>query len=442
MGVAREVPGAWPLLGHALPLVRRPLSFVTALARSGDVVRIRLGPLPVYAVTDPALVHRVLVSEAPNFKRGRFHERATRVFGQGLLATSGTVHVSRRRTVQPAFHRARIDAYTKAMSDAAVRISESWHPGQVVAVDHVMNDLSLAMLASTLFPSEFGVRAAAELQHAVPLITRAAVVRAVLPAAWAKLPTRGNRRLETALAGLDAAVAEAIAECRSTGRDQGDLLSMLLAVQDAEGRGLTDREIQDQVMNFAVAGVETTGATLAWVFHELGRNPEVEQRLHAEVDGALAGRAPGHEDLTTLELTGRVILEALRLYAACYITRRTQGPVELGGTRVPAGAEVLFSPYALHRDPRWFPDPERFDPDRWLPERAAQIPRGAYLPFGSGGHQCIGNTFALAEMTAALAVICQRWRLRPLPGAEVRPVARATVHPSQLPMTAESRTGG
>ncbi|MEV6734776.1 MULTISPECIES: cytochrome P450 [unclassified Streptomyces] len=246
MNVTRSVPGAWPLLGHAVPLVRRPLEFVTALARYGDVVRVRLGPVPMYAVTDPTLVHQVLIGEAPNFKRGRFHERATRSFGQGLLATSGPGHLATRRTLQPAFHHERIDAYTEAMANAAVGISESWRPGHVVEVDHAMNGLSLAMLASTLFPTGFGARSSAALQRAVPLITRAAVVRAALPSGWARLPTPGNRRLDEALAGLDSAVEAAIAACRDSGQSQDDLLSMLLAVRDEAGQGLTQRAMAGQ----------------------------------------------------------------------------------------------------------------------------------------------------------------------------------------------------
>ncbi|MBT2386387.1 cytochrome P450 [Streptomyces sp. ISL-11] len=438
-GGTPSAPGAWPLIGHAPALIRDPLGFVTSLAERGDVVRIRLGPLPVHALTHPALVQRVLVDDARDFERGRLFEKAAAFFGQGIGAVSGAAHVRQRRILQAAFQRRKMTDYAPLMREAAEAAVASWQPGRVLAVNEVMNELSFAMLTNTLFTAGFGQRAAAAVQRSVPVLLRGAMVRTILPEWWTKLPTPGNLRFTRAIGALGEAVDGAIGAYREAGKDHGDLLSMLLSLRDEDGRALTDREIHDQVVNFAIAGIETTGATLAWIFHELGRHPDVAARVHRELDTVLGDRPLRYGDLSSLAYTSRVITEALRLYAVWMFTRRALVPVRFGDTVVPAGGEVLYSPYALHHDPRWFPDPEAFDPDRWLPPRAESLPKGAFIPFGAGAHKCIGNTFAYTELVTALAVICRHWQLTPVPGTPVHRLATIDVHPDRLPMTVERR---
>ncbi|MCC2279461.1 cytochrome P450 [Streptomyces sp. ET3-23] len=436
---APAAPGAWPVLGHTPVLMRRPLEFVTSLTAHGDVVRIRLGRLPAYAVTHPALVRHVLVDGARDFSRGRLFDKASAFLGEGLAATSGALHRSQRRVIQPAFSRQRIAACVPVMRHVAQSIVSGWVPGRTVAVDHAMNDYSLAVVTRTLLPDSLESRSGEAFQQALPVLTRGMMVRMILPEWWARLPTPGNRRFEQARRTMAELVAEAVAAQRA---GRAGMLSVLLAPQEGPAEGehrLTARQFQDHVTSIAMAGVETTGASLAWFFHELGRHPELEARVHAEVDTVLVGRPPRHEDLPRLEFTTRVILETLRRYAPWLITRRARSPVRLGAVTVPAGAEILYSPYALHHDARWHPDPYRFDPDRWLPDRCRDLPRGAFLPFGAGAHKCIGDAFALTEMTVAAAVICRHWRLRPAPGVRVRAVARAEIHPDALPMVAERR---
>ncbi|MCM1965123.1 cytochrome P450 [Streptomyces sp. G1] len=435
-----HAPGAWPLVGHVPSLIRNPLRFVTSLAAHGDVVRLRLGPLPVYALTHPALVHQVLVEDARDYARGRIFEKAGPFLGEGLLASSGTEHRRQRRLLQPAFHRDRISASIPVLRQAAERTSASWRPGQTVAVDRAMNELSLTMLTKTLFTADAGARAAAQIERALPVLATGLITRTLMPEWWTKLPTPANRRFDRSVHDMGTAIDEAVRAYRAQGRDHGDVLSMLLSARDQDGEALTDHQIRDQLVGFGLAGVETTGASLAWLFHELGRHPEIEQRLHTELDTALGDRPPRYEDLPALQYTGRVITETLRLHALWMVMRRTRTSVQLADTTLPAGAEILYSAYALHRDPRFFPDPERFDPDRWLPERARRIPKGAFIPFSAGAHKCIGDSLAFTEMTIALAVICRRWRLRPTPGVRVREVARGDVHPNRLPMVAEPRT--
>ncbi|WP_342353981.1 cytochrome P450 [Streptomyces eurocidicus] len=437
----RSVPGAWPVVGHAPSLMRSPLDFVTSLAAHGDVVRLRLGPLPIHAITHPELVQRVLVDDARHFERGRLFEKAALFFGGGVGTVSGAAHVKQRRILQPAFQRGKVADYTPLVREAVEEAVTSWRPGRVLSVTDVMNDLSFAMLTSTLFTVGFTREASAAVQRSVPVLLRGAMVRTILPEWWTGLPTPGNRRFARAIDEMGRAVDGAIAAYRAAGKDHGDLLSMLLALRDEDGTGLTDRQVHDQVINFAIAGIETTGATLAWFFHELGRNPAAEARVHEELDAVLGGRPPRHEDLPALKYTGRVVMEVLRLYAVWMFTRRALTPVRLGNTVIPAGGEVLYSPYALHHDPRWFPAPDAFDPDRWLPERSADVPKGAFIPFGAGAHQCMGNTYAFMEALVAVAVICQRWRLCPIPGTRIRKTATVDVHPDHLPMTTEPRGG-
>lgn len=450
-GAAPGAPGAWPVLGHTPVLMRRPLEFVTSLPAHGDVVRVRLGRLPAYALTHPALVRHVLVDGARHFSRGRLFDKASVFLGEGLAATSGALHRRQRRVIQPAFSQQRIAACVPIMRHVAQGIASGWAPGRTVAVDHAMNDYSLAVVTRALLPDRLEARSGEDFQRALPVLTHGMMARMILPEWWTHLPTPGNRRFEQARRTMTALVAEAVAAQRAAdaqGAGRTGMLSALLSPQDEQGgqdepggaeHGLTARQFQDHVTSIAMAGVETTGASLAWFFHELGRHPELEARVHAEIDTVLAGRPPRHEDLPGLEFTTRVILETLRRYAPWLITRRAKKPVRLGAVTVPAGAEILYSPYALHHDARWHPEPHRFDPDRWLPDRFRGLPRGTFLPFGAGAHKCIGDAFALTEMTVAAAVICSRWRLRPAPGVRVRAVARAEIHPDVLPMVAERR---
>jgi len=232
--------------------------------------------------------------------------------------------------------------------------------------------------------------------------------RMVAPFGWQeKLPTPGNRRYNSVRAEMHGVITQTIRAWRRDGTDHGDVLSILVGHD-----GLSDDEVYDQVMTMLIGGTETTGNTMAWVFHLLARHPEVERRLHEELDTVLGGRLPDYDDLPKLDYTWRVLTETLRMYPPAWLlTRVTTRATELAGHPLPAGAIVLYSPYALSRSPRHFDDPDRFDPDRWLPGRSADVPRGAMVPFSAGNRQCIGEAFGQAETTLALAGIASRWRL-------------------------------
>jgi cytochrome P450 len=434
-----QAPGAWPGIGHAIPLIRRRLEFMTSLAAHGDIVRVRLGRLPAYVVTHPDLVWQVLVPGDRDYQRGRLFDKLRQFAGDGLASTSGEMHRRHRRMLQPAFRPEFLTRYADIIRTAAETEAQSWIPGRVVAIDQAMNRLTQSIMANTLFGTDRGAHLSGVVARGMPVLMQGMMVRTVLPTWWEKLPTPGNRRYARSSNEMNAAIDQVIADYRSAGIERDDLLSALLAARDDNDKPLSDRQIRDQVITFILAGIENPSVMMAWALYEISRNPAVAERVHAELDTILAGRPPGYDDMPELGYLDRVVTETLRVRAPWLFMRRTLHPVQLGDVVIPAGVELIYSPYALQHDPRWFPDPYRFDPDRWLPENRARLPKGANVPFSAGTHKCIGDTFAVAEMVISLAVICTAWRLRPLPGIRVREVATASVHPSRLLMITERR---
>jgi cytochrome P450 len=405
------------------------------------VVRIRLGGLPAYVVNDAELIRSVLVGEAGRFDQGVLIEKVRPLLGSGVGTADGAEHRRLRRLMQPAFHKARIARYAATMTAVAAERTELWEPYGILRVDEEMNELALTTVARALFSSDLGADAVTEVQRSLPLVLDEIPRRSMLPDILLRLPTPANRRFDQAVRRLRSATRHVVEAARADGTDRGDLLSvLLLAADETTGEQLTDAQVHDQLVNMLVAGTETTGATLAWIFHELAREPAIERRLHQEIDQVLAGRPAVFEDIPDLPLTLRVVQEALRRYAPWIILRLSPDEVLLGGVRVPAGATVLFSPYVLHHQPQLHADPLAFDPDRWLPERAARLPKAASIPFGAGSRQCPGNVFALTQAVLQVATVAARWRFRPADGTRVRELARgAVVHPTAMPMRALPR---
>ncbi|MGH3923309.1 MAG: cytochrome P450, partial [Pseudonocardiaceae bacterium] len=327
--------------------------------------------------------------------------------------------------------------YVHTMAGVASDLIESWRPGEVVAVDKRMEDVALTVVGRTLFSTELGREAIAEVQRSMPILTKYLAVRAFSPE-W--LPIPANRRFDEAAARFRRVVAEVIAAARAEGKDHGDLLSTLLLARDEDtGEGMSDQQVSDEIVTILTAGMETTALALAWLFHELGQHPEVERRFHAEIDQVLDGRMATFNDIPRLEYTQRIISEILRKYPILILMRRARTDVDLGGVHIQPGTEVALSQYALHHDPHLYPDPARFDPDRWLPDRAARLPRGAFIPFGAGLHHCPGYSFAETEIAIVAATVAARWRLMPVTGKPVHLRMAVTMDPSQLPMIAVPR---
>jgi cytochrome P450 len=300
-------------------------------------------------------------------------------------------------------------------------------------IDEDLQGLAVTIVGEALFSTELGKAAIAEARRSIYVIIQQGMIRALSPKFVEKLPIPGNRRFDEAITRMQAIVLAVIRDWRAAGVDHGDLLSMLLLA------GMTDEQARDEVLTLLTAGIETTALALAWTFHELGRNPDVEARVHAEIDEVLGGRPITGEDLPELVYLRQVVDEVLRHYPLWMLMRRTLTDVDLGGTRLPEGSEVIVSPHALHHDPASFADPARFDPDRWSPERVKQQPKGAFIPFGAGTRQCVGNVFAQNEIVITVATVAARWRLVPVPGRPVRVKFTSAAYPESLPMTAVRR---
>ncbi|XVS61484.1 cytochrome P450 [Actinosynnema sp. CA-299493] len=433
-------PGRLPVLGHTVSMLRRRHLFTALLRNHGDVVRIDLGTMRTYFVTNPRLVHELLVTKGSSFRKGALFDRFQPIFGNGLATSNGGFHQRQRRMVQPAFHRRRIAHYVETMARAAADWTADWRPGQVRVLEEDTQALAVTIVGEALFSTELGKRAVEEVRRSLFTVLKQGMVRALSPSFVEKLPLPGNRAFDEAITRMRAIVLDVVRGWREDGVDRGDLLSVLLTAQDPDtGAGMSDEQVHDEVMTLLVGGVETTALALAWTFHEIAGHPEVERRVHAEVDEVLGGRTPTFADVGDLVYLKQVVNEVLRMYPVWFLMRRTLAPVELGDVTLPEGTEVIFSPHALHHDPTSFEDPDRFDPDRWSPERAARIPKGAFVPFGAGARQCVGNLFAQTEIVVAAATVAARWRLVPVPGKPVRVKFTSAAYPSGMLMTAVPR---
>jgi cyclooctat-9-en-7-ol 5-monooxygenase len=440
---APEAPGGLPLLGHALRLLRSPLDYLQSLRALGDIVQIRVGSSPLYVVTSPECVHQVLVSHAESFERGRIFDKATSAIGKGLIVANGSFHRQQRKLLQPGFHRARIHGYMETIHQQADAQIAGWSPGARLSLREEMHRLTLNSVTRTLFGANTEERIAAEIGDYIDAANSWVGLHTLLSGRFFEtLPMPINRDFVRKKARFGEIIDAFIEARRADDRDQGDLLSALLASQDDEtGQGMSAEQLRMEISGLFVAGSETTATALTWLFHEVGRHPEVDARIHAEVDAVLGGRAITPDDLPRFQYIQSVISETLRRHSPIWVlTRRTTRDVALAGTHLPAGAEVIISPMMVHRDPRLFPEPLRFDPDRWLPDRMQKLPRHAFLPFGDGKHKCLGDVFARTEMVIAVATIAARWRLVPVPGHRVWEVPRAVLRPNQVLMTAIPRS--
>jgi cytochrome P450 len=390
---------ALPVAPHAIPGPRRrfigefaiamsrdPLTFLSELARQhGDVVRFPIGRETLHLLNHPDLIRDVLVTNQRNFKKGRGLERAKLLLGEGLLTSEGDAHLRQRRMMQPAFHRQRIAAYGDIMRDYSVRRASRWRNGSSFNLHAEMMALTMAIVGRTLFGADVEEEAP-EVGEALAAAFEAFNFSFFLPFGelLQRLPLPSSRRFKRGRARLDATIYRIIADRRRSGTDTGDLLSMLLLARDDEGDGaaMSDLQLRDEVMTLFLAGHETTANALTWTFYLLASHPEVERRLQAEVDALPAD--PSAADLPQLPYTRMVLSESMRLYPPAWIVgRRALGAFDAGGHAIPTRSIVIVSPWVTQRDGRWFPDPERFDPERWRPEVAADRPKFSYFPFGS-----------------------------------------------------------
>ena len=439
----RFPPGPPPSLGRTLfgPFRRDPLQFFSGMARDyGDVAGLQLFTFRTIFVNHPDLIEDVLVTNARKYHKGRVLKANKRLFGEGLLTSEGETWLRQRRLAQPAFHRARVVAYAETMVQYAERAMAPWRHGEERDIHAEMMRVTLQIVGKTLFDSDVAGDAR-EVGETLEILLRMAANfgRTILIPLW--IPTPRNIRAEFGIRRLEKIIYRIIAERRASGRDTGDLLSMMLASRDEDGSRMADRQLRDEAITLFLAGHETTANALSWTWWLLAQNPAAEKRFHEELDGVLGGRAPSLEDLSKLPYLNNALTESLRLYPPAWgIARLTAEEHQLAGYDLHPGMGVAFAQWVVHRDPRWFDAPEEFRPERWENGLAKRLPRFAYFPFGGGPRQCIGNAFALMEAALVLATVGQKFRFRLVAGHRVTPLASITLRPRHgIRVTLESR---
>jgi cytochrome P450 len=420
-----------------------PISFFQHLADTyGPIAHYRLGPENIVFINDPDLIREVLITQHTNFVKERTQDRMKILVGEGLITSSGEYHLRQRRLAQPAFHRARIDAYAQTMVERAIRVRNAWHAGETRDVATEMMHLALSIVGKTLFDSDVESEVE-EIAAEVNAVMRLYNFLVALPRLerFLALPIPGLLRFRRARARLDATVFRMIEEHRASDRDRGDLLSMLLAARYDDGSAMSDQQLRDEVMTIFLAGYETTANALTWTWYLLSRNPDAEQRMHQEIDAVLGGRSATIGDIPQLKYTRMVAAESMRLYPPAWaMGRRALRDFSFGDYYLPARTSIFMSQYIMHRNPKYFPEPLRFDPERFSSEAESSRPRFAYFPFGGGARQCIGESFAWMELALVLATIAQKWKLRVVPGHPVTPQPLITLRPRYgMKMTIETR---
>jgi cytochrome P450 len=396
-----------------------------------------LGPSHIVFINDPGLIWEILINHPQDTIKERTQRRMKILLGEGLITSDGEIHKRQRRIAAPAFHRQRIQNYGRMMVDRAAAMREEWRPGVEIDIAAEMMRLTLQVVARTLFNTDVTDDVQA-INDEVNVIMDLYNFLIALPNAEAMLhwPIPGLMRFRKARLRLDAVVHRMIEQHQADGvgqgNDWGDLLSMLITSRDEEGdhSQMSDEQLRDEVLTIFLAGYETVANALTFTWFLLGQNPEAEARMHAEIDVVLGGRSPTLDDLPRLKYTEMVFAESMRLYPPAWaMGRQTTKDIEIGPYKFPEGTYLFFSQYIMQRSAEQFPDPLRFDPERFTPEAKAGRPKFAYFPFGGGNRQCIGEAFAWMEGVLLLATIAQRWRLRLVPGQRIGLSPKITLRP-------------
>jgi len=423
--------------------MRTPIEFFTSGWKHGDLVEIWLGPTRAYLPCHPDLLRQVLTNDRTFDKGGPFFDHARAIAGNGLGTCPYQDHRRQRRLIQPAFHSARLEQYAAVMEREISALADSWEDGQVINAFPTFYDLSMRVAINTIFAGSAGEIDIDDMRASFDIVLHDLVKKMFLPSAISNLPTPANRRYRRALEHLNDSVARIISDYRQSGKDHGDLLSILIASPEAgEGAGLSDSEVQDQVMTLLLTSTETVPACLAWALYLLTLNPDIARRLRDEVDAVVNGKVARWGDVQNLSYTRRVITETLRLYPPAWIfTRLTTREVELAGKQLPAGTTIIYTPLAIQQREDSFPQPGRFDPERWPANLTNALLREDFAAFGSGARKCIGDGFAMNELIIALATVVRHWEFECSDGTDTRPKPLAPVYvPRKLPIRLTRRS--
>ena len=430
-------PRPWPPIRLLFQMQRDPLTFFDHLARDyGDIAYVQVGPRPIYMLNHPDFVQDVLITNDRKFRKSQALQRARQVLGDGLLTSEGDYHLHQRRLIQPLFHRRQIATYAESMVKQTAHLSDPsapyhWQDGATLDMHSEMMKLTLVIVGETLFNQSLTDEASAV--GAAMDVFSGGFRRLMSPIGplLDRLPLPETRRLRQSRAELDRIVANLIAERRKQG-DGNDLLSLLLTAHEAgaDDQPMTDAQIRDEVLTLLLAGHETTANALTFAWWLLAQHPDAAAKLYEEVTAVLQGRLPTASDLEGLRYTRMVFSEALRLYPPAWIIgRQALADHAIGGYTIPAGASIMLSPWAMHHDARYYPDPYRFDPERWTPAAQAARPKYSFFGFGAGSRVCIGEHFAWMEGTLILATLAQRWQVQPVTTAPLAVRAAITLRP-------------
>jgi cytochrome P450 len=431
------------LLGVMSDFSRDTFGFIERCRSYGDVVRMRFLYMTAHFLYHPNDIEYVVSTNAKNFIKSR-NQRSPlfqRLVGNGLLTSEGETWKRQRRLAQPAFHRQRINAYAETMADYAQRTVSTWRAGEERDIHRDMMRLTLEIVVKTLFNADVSQDAETVGRVLSRIVTPFASQASLKWIIDNRLPTPTHRQFNHDAREIDDIVFRIIDERRRSNEDQGDLLSMLLAAADEDGSKLDDKQLRDEVMTIFLAGHETTALTLSWVWYLLAQNPDAEKKFHAELDEVLGGKLPTMEDLSQLPYTDKIAREAMRLYPPAYaLGREAVNDCEIGGFRVGAGSQVFMFQWVTQRDPRFFAEPNSFQPERWNEQLTNTLPKYAYFPFGGGPRVCIGNYFAMMEIILVLATIGQRFRFRLVPDQEVKLMPAMSLRPADgIKVLVESR---
>ncbi|MFI9380095.1 cytochrome P450 [Kutzneria sp. NPDC052558] len=426
-----RMPNGLPLVGHALSLVGDPLAFLDKQRQHGDIVEFRIGRQAAYILNHPDLVQAMLTGSTQRFDRGEIFAKARPLFGDGVAVADGRHHRDRRRAVQPLLNAARLTTYLDTMADLAAAKAASWRDGQDIDLSAEMADLTMNVVAATIFEQQLPAGFGAVVHRALPVVVAGLARRTYGPVAafldW--LPSSERRNYHNALGSIHEAVGSLISANRHS--------PAITRLAD----GVDERQLHDDVVSMMIGGSHTSTAAAAWQFILLGQHPEIRERLQQEVDRVLGGRPASPADLPELVYTRQIVQETLRLYPPIWLfPRRAVADLQLRQYSIRKGAQVFYSPYSMHRDSRWYHQPESFDPDRWNPGCHNHLPRGAYIPFAAGVHGCPGGDFAFAELTLLTASIAARWHLDLPSGSAPKPIAAATLGPQSVTVTVRART--
>jgi cytochrome P450 len=444
-------PKGHPVIGNLVDLRRGSMiEFYRQMwEQYGDIVRLQMGPLVSHLLVEPEYVKYVLSDNKQNYEKGLGFKKLQMTLGSGLFTAEGDLWRRQRSVMQPTFTPKGVSRFAPDMVELTERMLNGWEvrrlkTGAPLNVNTAMMRLAMNIIARTMFGIDIGrdaMQAAGAFTYVLETVSRKSLNIVDVPL-W--VPTKSNRRFNRAIQVLDDFIYGIIDSRRANPSEERDLLGVLLAAADPEtGEPMSRRQLRDEVITIFFAGHETTAQAMTWTWYLLAQHPDIERRLQEEAESVLGGRMPTYADIEKLTYAEMVVKEAMRLYPPVWVfVRDSLDEDEIGSYHIPKGSMMTFSQYLTHRHPKYWDDPEKFDPERFTPEGEKSRPKYAYFPFGGGPRICIGNNFAMLEAVTAVAMTARRYSIKLVPGQDIRPKMVGTLRPSAPVMvTLEPRRG-